>query len=189
MLIPFSEQIKGIAHGLDYLHKLDIVHGDLRSANVFVDQNGRPCIADYELVFIIDTSEFTSMKTAGSSRWTAPEIMNPDESHKIVGSSGMFTKASDIYAFAMTMIEVYCVTLIFTLSAKYTQIFTGEHPFSSKRNDSSVIFFAAAGNRPELPHYFLVKKELGTLVKCCWSQDASKRPSSTVVVQALDVRK
>jgi len=59
------------------------------------------------LAFIIEPSDFTSIKTAGACRWTAPEIMNPPEDTVYADDSlALFTEKSDIYAFAMTTLEV-----------------------------------------------------------------------------------
>jgi hypothetical protein len=88
-------------------------------SNVIVDDNGYPRICDYDLVFIIDPSEFTSIKTAGACRWTALEIMNPPEGAVSAdGSLALFTTESDIYAFAMTVLEV-TTSFMSTLYAKY----------------------------------------------------------------------
>jgi serine/threonine protein kinase len=78
-----------------------------------IDEQGHAHLADYGLVFIIESSDFTSIKTAGTCRWTAPEIMNPPEEDPTeeevdiddeLGAS--FTMSSDVYAFSMTVIEV-----------------------------------------------------------------------------------
>jgi hypothetical protein len=74
-------------------------------------------LCDYGLAFIIVGSEFTSVKTAGTCRWASPEVMNPpelanlseDDVEEIKDTSDpvvFFTKASDIYAFAMLATEV-----------------------------------------------------------------------------------
>jgi hypothetical protein len=74
---------------------------------VLIDEEGHALLADYSLVFIIDSSDFTSIKTAGTCRWTAPEILNPsDEVLDADEPAAIFTEWSDIYAFSMTVIEV-----------------------------------------------------------------------------------
>jgi serine/threonine protein kinase len=71
-----------------------------------VDADERPRICDYGLASIIEPSEFTSIKTAGACRWTAPEIMNPPEDASSASHSlALFTKESDVYAFGMTTLE------------------------------------------------------------------------------------
>jgi len=74
-------------------------------ANVLVDSTGQAVIADYGLASIIDSSEFTSIKTAGTSRWTAPEIMDPPLNGDI--PLPQFTVKSDIFSYAMTVFEVH----------------------------------------------------------------------------------
>ena len=44
--------------------------------NLLIDNKGHAVVADYKLASIIDSSEFTSDKTAGTCRWTASENMN-----------------------------------------------------------------------------------------------------------------
>jgi Protein tyrosine and serine/threonine kinase len=79
-----------------------------------VDADQRPRICDYGLAFIIEPSEFTSIKTAGACRWTAPEIMNPPEDTASANQSlALFTKESDVYAFGMTTLEVSKLLAIF----------------------------------------------------------------------------
>ena len=74
-------------------------------ANVLVDSAGHAVVADYGLALIIDSSEFTSIKTAGTCRWTAPEIMNPPNNEDV--PLPQFTIKSDIFSYAMTVFEVY----------------------------------------------------------------------------------
>ncbi|KII90406.1 hypothetical protein PLICRDRAFT_52144 [Plicaturopsis crispa FD-325 SS-3] len=155
---------RGIANGLQYLHSQEppIVHGDIRGANIFVDNDGNAKLADYGLAFIINASDFTSVKTAGNCRWAAPEIMNPlddaDDNDNDAGAP--FTVQSDIFAFAMTVIE----------------IFTEAVPFSQKKNDSSVIFAILDGRRPEVPTF--VDEHMGSLIRECWDATPANRPSA-----------
>ena len=69
-----------------------------------VDHDGGARICDYGLAFIIEPAEFTSVKSAGLCRWTAPEIMNPAQD--VHSDLPLFTEKSDVYAFGMTVIEV-----------------------------------------------------------------------------------
>ena len=49
----------------------------INKANVLIDIKLLVVVADYSLAPIIDSSEFTSITTAGTCPWTAPEIMDP----------------------------------------------------------------------------------------------------------------
>jgi len=135
-----------------------------------IDEGGHPRICDCGLAFIIEPSEFTSIKTAGACRWTAPEIMNPPEDTTHTDDPpALFTAESDVYALSMTIIE----------------IFTGKIPFNQKKNDSSVIFTVLDGGRPELPPFLNDQESLRVLIQDCWQQMPSKRPTSRAVNDRL----
>ena len=71
-----------------------------------IDERKNPVIADFGLTFIIDHGEFTTNKIAGPARWTAPEILDPPGDNE---NDPPYSKASDVFAFGMTMIEVRSV--------------------------------------------------------------------------------
>ena len=73
-----------------------------------IDNKQNPVIADFGLTFIIDHGEFTTNKIAGPARWTAPEILDPPEDCE---NEPPYSQASDIFAFGMTMIEVYLAVI------------------------------------------------------------------------------
>ena len=78
-------------------------------ANVFVNDKKRAVIADFELRKIVDYRNFTSYKPAGPARWMAPELSaddEDDEDDEDEDDRPHCTLATDIFAFAMTMIEV-----------------------------------------------------------------------------------
>ncbi|TFK38547.1 kinase-like domain-containing protein [Crucibulum laeve] len=158
-----------IAQALHYLHSRDIIHGDLRGANVLLDDKSNAVVMDYQLSFILEASEFTSIKTAGTCRWAAPEIMNPSNSDSLSEPRPNFSKAGDVFAFAMTIIEIY----------------TESPPFSVKKNDSAVIFAILAGKRPEIPANVAKNKILAEVVTNCWSQLPENRPSAESVCKTL----
>jgi len=173
--------LKEIAEGIAYIHDVGVVHGDIRGANILINGECRPVLCDYGLAFIIVGSEFTSVKTAGTCRWASPEVMNPPELSNLSEDDMeeykdtndpvvFFTEASDIYAFAMLMIEV----------------FSGKIPFSKKKNDSAVIFSVLAGKRPELPPFLATNECLGVLIDQCWDQTAAKRPTAKHVHTELE---
>jgi len=158
--------IRGIAHGLKYLHSKDIVHGDLRGSNVMISNNGVPYLTDFGIVFIIDHNEFTTSKIAGPARWTAPESLDPPEAE----DACPYTKESDTYAFAMTAVEVS----------------TGKAPFADKRNDSSVIFFVIDGGRPTMPDILETREPICSMIKQSWDGNPRKRPTAAEICKTMD---
>ncbi|KAJ7644800.1 kinase-like domain-containing protein [Roridomyces roridus] len=93
--------ILDVACGLEHLHTLGIVHGDLKGANIFVTPSLRACIADFGLSSITTFSSsfhFTLSSTAmrgGTTRYQAPEL------HR----GGHNSLHSDIYGFACVVDE------------------------------------------------------------------------------------
>ena len=68
--------------------------------NVLVDATGRARITDFGLATVaqnLDSIRSGSGDEGYAARWTAPEIVNEE---------GVRSKESDVFAFAMVMIEV-----------------------------------------------------------------------------------
>ncbi|EMD33656.1 hypothetical protein CERSUDRAFT_24717, partial [Gelatoporia subvermispora B] len=94
--------VLGISAGLEFLHNMGLIHGDLKSLNILVDEHEAACLADFGLsnVEYADKSQFLPGTSvfAGSKRWMAPELWDPK---KFQLPHCRNTKASDVYAFAM----------------------------------------------------------------------------------------
>jgi len=157
------------AQGLEYLHSKNVVHGDLRGSNIFIDDNGHPRLADYGLSVNSDMTVIFSSTGRGSPRWMAPELLSP-ESPEQPGIQR--TKASDVYAFACTSWE----------------IFTGLLPFHKIKNDPAVILRVLNHERPERPSpnsAAPMSDQLWSLVQQCWSHDSADRPNIGKVVETM----
>jgi len=88
----------GVGKGLDYLHAHGIIHGDLNGGNVLVSKDGTSCLADFGLSRILNEHGFTTTaQTQGTARWMAPELFRNEKT----------TIESDIWAFGMTMLEIF----------------------------------------------------------------------------------
>ena len=104
-------QLSNVASGLYYLHSRDVIHGDLKGvrdysrsrfivvlilgqSNVVVDADGYARIADFRLATVGPGVD--SEQTAETGQWPAPEILEGEPT----------SKATDIFSFAMVMIEV-----------------------------------------------------------------------------------
>ncbi|KAL0563038.1 hypothetical protein V5O48_019040 [Marasmius crinis-equi] len=102
-----------IAAGISYLHSLEpeIVHGDIKGANVLVDGHGRCYLADFGLSIAVGTTLINKTitgKMQGSVRWMAPELFDYSDTTSSLSPEETkgFRLARDIYAYACTVYEV-----------------------------------------------------------------------------------
>lgn len=91
VLLPI---LQDICKGLRFLHCADpsVIHGDLKSANILIDNKFRAKIADFGL------TQKKAMGVAGTPYWMSPELLR--------GESGN-TTMSDIYSMGIILYEVY----------------------------------------------------------------------------------
>ncbi|KAJ7231356.1 kinase-like domain-containing protein, partial [Mycena rebaudengoi] len=82
-----------VAQDLEYLHSRNVVHGDLRGANILITQDWSARLADFGLTSFTEAT-LTTTRRAGTLRWMAPELNDPDR----FGIQFRRTKASDVYA-------------------------------------------------------------------------------------------
>ncbi|KAJ7226765.1 kinase-like domain-containing protein [Mycena pura] len=151
-----------IAKGLQYLHSQDIVHGDLRAANILIDNDNHVRLADFGLARFSHT-ENASTNRGGSARWMAPELLHPPSCGLDVFER---TPASDIYSFGCVMLELY----------------TEQPPFSEVSAEATVLLHAIAGGRPKCPDF--MHEWARGLVLECWSHIPMNRPGTGVIIEA-----
>ena len=119
------------------------------------------------------------MSYGHTARWTAPEILDGE---------GWVSKQTDIFSFAMVMIEVYqrepfCADRRLTFFL-FQQAFTGTVPFHLQ---SSVTAMAGIidGERPSRPVHPSFTSQLWELIQRCWDQDPHSRPEVSEVLEVL----
>ncbi|XP_042012586.1 receptor-like protein kinase ANXUR1 [Salvia splendens] len=93
----------GACRGLDYLHSScpgnSIIHGDVKSSNILLDENLVAKVSDFGSAKQInaDVSESNSITAEMYSRG----YLDP-----LAAATGRFTMASDVYSFGVVMLEV-----------------------------------------------------------------------------------
>ncbi|KDQ58184.1 hypothetical protein JAAARDRAFT_35005 [Jaapia argillacea MUCL 33604] len=162
-LLPF---IKGCAEGLRFLHSNGVIHTDIRASNVLIDDSGNARLTDIGLAPLLNSSSFTSANIAGPCRSQAPEVIQFESQDE---DQSPFTEKSDVYAFAMLVVEIV----------------TQERPFNHRKLDTVVIFDVIKGRRPHRPTSPPVVGQVWPVVEQCWSQEPTERPTMSEVCQVL----
>ncbi|KAF8706638.1 kinase-like protein, partial [Rhizoctonia solani] len=154
-----------LAKAISYLHKNDIIHGDIKGPNVLISDTGVVQITDFG-VSVMDHQEIKFSSTSsrgGTQRWLAPEIL--------LGQTKS-TKEADVYALSMTMIEIY----------------TGEQPYGSKHWLQLMVPVVNGELRPSRPVTLppdIFGYRVWRLMNQCWIENWSTRPTSRDVYERL----
>ncbi|KAK9063272.1 hypothetical protein SSX86_017142 [Deinandra increscens subsp. villosa] len=108
----------GIARGLDYLHtglQNPIIHGNLKSKNIFLGQNQQPIVSDFGLhAFLNLNAAEEMMELAAIEGYKAPELIKMQD----------MSEATDIYSFGMILLE----------------LLTGKEPLNRKPNPDQDLY-------------------------------------------------
>jgi len=168
--------LEGAAAALSYLHGQNIVHGNVRCANILVSSETRPLVCHFGLSKLVEEATETSAQLTltsepNYSRYLAPELIKGD-----VSSPRMST---DVYSFAMAILE--CLTL--------------EKPFANRKRDALVIRDVLENQRPNRPIdeggcSRWMSDALWQLLTTMWAEAPSDRPSMQHVhATLLDLRR
>ncbi|QRV97183.1 Tyrosine-protein kinase [Ceratobasidium sp. AG-Ba] len=160
-----------ISHGLEYIHSLPMIHGDLKGANVLVSDTGVPMITDFgNAVLQYGTLQFT--KTAQlpgfTARWTAPELLLSEDHTQ--------SKEADVYALGMTILEVM----------------SGKIPFVKYKHEiqliAAIVTKGLTPDRPEteMPTGDERSDKLWSLLGRCWCFEPTERPSASEKGQIME---
>ncbi|KAF9970299.1 ATP binding [Modicella reniformis] len=132
---PFSEIlvrsfVKQILEGLDYLHECDIIHRDIKGANILVDNKGCIKISDFGISKKVEdhlksiTVKSSRPSLQGSTFWMAPEVVKQIET----------TYKADIWGLGCLVVEM----------------FTGTHPFP-QFSQMQALFQIGSNCTPDIP--------------------------------------
>lgn len=102
-LISVLQTLQEIAAALQYLHRNDILHGDLTGGNVLLTASDKDTrgftakVVDFGLSRVC-SGDYLRTRTLGCAEYMPPELI----------TEGILTKAADVYAFGVITWEIYC---------------------------------------------------------------------------------
>jgi serine/threonine protein kinase len=149
----------GIAAGMCHLHDRKVIHRDLKSLNVMLDDDLFPRITDFGLSKVMEygpsvVRNITMTGGQGTELYMAPEMFN---------EASNYTTAVDVYAYGSVFYE----------------IITGDLPWHENGNPCyelrEIWKRVLEGQTPPIPNY--VNAQHKSLLEACWERDPERRPT------------
>ncbi|MFA6409367.1 MAG: protein kinase [Gammaproteobacteria bacterium] len=159
-----------ISRGLLSLHQHHpiIMHRDLKSPNVLLDEHDRAKICDFGLAKVRHTTRLNSSRAnpmstrgfIGTINWTAPELFEP---------GAPYTPACDIYSLGIILWELA----------------TCKTPWASATTEALISIWVREGRHEPIPTT-TTPPTFASLIANCWATRAENRPPIAAVVQELE---
>ncbi|CAI5476485.1 unnamed protein product [Closterium sp. Yama58-4] len=149
-----------VAEGLRYLHARNIVHRDLKTDNLLLDQKLRVVkIADFG-VSRVEPGDCSMKRRTGTFGYMAPEVLKEQP----------YDHKADVYSYGVVLWEIVTCGNPF--------LFEGLKP-------EQVCCMVNQGLRPDVPSW--CPPALADLMRRCWHHMPARRPDMSEVVERLRV--
>jgi len=147
-----------VARGMSYLHsaKPPILHRDLKSANLLVDENFNVKVSDFGLSRV-QAHHYTMTGHCGTYQWMAPEVI----------ASQRYTEKADVYSYGICLWELLTRAL----------------PYGELQPMQAAMAVLNQSLRPTIPPN--TPPLFSKLVRSCWHQDPEKRPPFDQILTQL----
>ena len=151
----------GVARGLAYLHAHNVLHRDLKSPNILVDDDYRIKLCDVGLARHCGHQNMTV--GCGTTQWMAPEIAN----------SQPYGPPADVFSFAIVLFEIA------SRQCPYDEYFADHEEVNAVALALRVVHH---GLRPTLPPLC----SFAALATLCWAPDPTSRPPIKAAIPVLE---
>ncbi|KAI4375667.1 hypothetical protein MLD38_013513 [Melastoma candidum] len=145
-----------VSKGMQYLHQSNIIHRDLKAANLLMDENEVVKVADFGVARVKSQSGVMTAET-GTYRWMAPEVIE----HK------PYDHKADVFSFGIVLWE----------------LLTGKLPYEYLTPLQAAISVVQKGLRPTIPKH--AHPRIVDLMEKCWQQDPALRPDFSEITGML----
>ncbi|BGO91424.1 ATP binding [Rhodotorula toruloides] len=154
-----SKFVRQILTGLDYLHEREIIHRDIKGANILVDNKGNIKISDFGISKKVEDTLLTGAKVhrpslQGSVYWMAPEVVKQTA----------YTSKADIWSLGCLVVEML----------------TGAHPWANL-TQMQAIFRIGSSVRPTVPDD--ISSEADDFLEQTFEIEHTDRPSAKELLQ------
>ncbi|KAK7260927.1 hypothetical protein RIF29_27228 [Crotalaria pallida] len=164
------------ARGLKYLHEHcnpPVIHRDLKSSNILLDENFNAKLSDFGLAIIDGSQNKNNIKLSGTLGYVAPEYL----------LDGKLTDKSDVYAFGVVLLELLLGRKpVEKLAPGQCQsIVTWAMPQLTDRSKLPNIVDPVIKNTMDLKHLY----QVAAVAVLCVQPEPSYRPLITDVLHSL----
>ncbi|XP_058090771.1 serine/threonine-protein kinase STY46-like isoform X2 [Magnolia sinica] len=147
-----------VSKGMNYLHQNNIIHRDLKAANLLMDENEVVKVADFGVARVQAQSGVMTAET-GTYRWMAPEVIE----HK------PYDHKADVFSFGIVLWE----------------LLTGKIPYEYLTPLQAAVGVVQKGLRPTVPKH--THPKVNELLERCWQQDPTLRPDFSEIIEILQL--
>ncbi|KAL0387187.1 UNVERIFIED_CONTAM: Mitogen-activated protein kinase kinase kinase [Sesamum radiatum] len=155
-----SVYTRQILSGLNYLHCRNVVHRDIKCANILVDVSGSVKLADFGLAKATKLNDIKSCK--GTPYWMAPEVVNR--------RNRGYGRAADIWSLGCTVLEML----------------TGQIPYSHLEG-MQALFRIGKGELPPIPN--TLSRDAKDFILNCLQVNPDNRPTAAQLLEHPFVKK
>ena len=155
--VEVSTIMKMVLKGLIYIHKLNLIHRDIKGSNIMLSEDGYAKLGDFGIGIQLKNNEFRTSKK-GSPHWMSPQvILNKNYDTK-----------TDIWSLGITCLELV----------------EGEPPFADLNPDD--VMNKISNNPPKAEDIINIKEhtdEFINFVNLCLEVNPKKRPTAEVLIE------